>query len=307
MWNDDPRGVSSIGEQLKVQQKRQLEGLLEKYQDVFSNKPGRTNRMEHHIETQASRPVRLPPYRLPHAYRETVEKELKEMEECGIIEPSFSEWASPIFVIKKKDGTLRLCVDYHRLNSASEREAYPMTRIDDLIDRVGNPRFISTIDLTRGNWQMPVAPKDQHKTAFVTRFGLYQFKVLPFGLGGAPASFQRLMDRLINGYQDFAAAYLDDLVIFSSSWEDHLRHLTNVLKCLKEAGLTAKPSKCQFAMKQCVYLGHIVGNGIIQPESTKLKAVHKFPVPKTKKPSYVSQDITNVLLLISCYTFGRPD
>ena len=107
--------------------------------------------------------------------------------------------------------------------------------------------------------------------------------MLPFGLSGAPASFQRLMDRLINSYQDFSAAYLDDLVIFSSSWEEHLDHLRKVLKHLQEAGLTAKPSKCQFAMKQCVYLGHIVGSGIIRPESIKLEAVHKFPVPETKK------------------------
>ena len=139
-----------------------------------------------------------------------------------------------------------------------------MPRIDDLIDRLGNARFISTIDLTRGYWQMPVAAEDQHKTAFVTPFGLFEFKVLPFGLSGAPASFQRLMDRLINSYQDFSAAYLDDLVIFSSSWEEHLDHLRKVLKRLQEAGLTAKPSKCQFTMKQCVYLCHIVGSGIIR-------------------------------------------
>ena len=130
---------------------------------------------------------------------------------------------------------------------------------------------------------MPVAAEDQHKTAFVTPFGLFQFKVLPFGLSGAPASFQRLMDRLINGYQDFSAAYLDDLVIFSSSWEEHLDHLRKVLKRLQEASFTAKPSKCQFAMEQCVYIGHIVGSGTIRPASIKLEAVHKFPVPETKK------------------------
>ena len=204
VWNDDPRGDISMGGPTG-----RSAGTFSR--DVFSNKPGRTDILQHHIETRESRPVRLPPYRLPHAYRDTVEKELKEMEACGIIEPSFSEWASPVVLIKKKDGTLRLCVDYRRLNAVSGIEAYPMPRIDDLI-----ARFISTIDLTRGYWQMPVAAEDQHKTAFVTPFGLFQFKVLPFGLSGAPASFQRLMDRLINSYQDVSAAYLDDLVIFSS-------------------------------------------------------------------------------------------
>ena len=156
---------------------------------------------------------------------------------------------------------------------------------------------------------MPVAAEDQHKTAFVTAFGLFQFKVLPFGLSGAPASFQRLMDRLINSYQDFSAAYLDDLVIFSSSWEEHLDHLRKVLKCLQEAGLTAKPSKCQFAMKQCVYLDHIVGSGIIRPESIKLEVVHKFPVPKTKKQVRTFLGLTGYYsrILLHCRPFDGPN
>ena len=130
---------------------------------------------------------------------------------------------------------------------------------------------------------MPVAAEDRPKTAFVTPFGLFQFRVLLFGLSGAPASFQHLMDLLIDGCQDYAAAHLDDLVIFSSTWEEHLQQLQEVLQRLRRAGLTAKPSKCQFAMKQCLYLGHIVGNGTVRPELNKVESVRTFPVPRTKR------------------------
>lgn len=131
------------------------------------------------IDTGSANPVRLPPYRLPHAYREIVQSKLKEMLESGIIDKSSSEWASPIVLVKKKVGSMRMCVDYRRLNSVSREDAYPMPRIDDLIDRLGRARFITTLDLTRGYWQMPVAAEDQHKTAFATPFGLFQFRVMP--------------------------------------------------------------------------------------------------------------------------------
>ena len=128
-----------------------------------------------------------------------MKKELDEMLEKGIIEATSREWASPIVMVKKKDGSLRLCVDYRRLNAVSHIDDYPMPRIDDLIDGLGNAKFISTLDLTRGYWQMPVAEKDQHKTAFTTPYGQFQFRMLPFGLSGAPSSFQRLMDKADQG------------------------------------------------------------------------------------------------------------
>ena len=128
-------------------------------------------------------------------------------------------------------------------------DACPMPRIDDLIDRLGQVTYISTLDLTKGYWQVPVAAKDRSKTALTTPFGLYQFTCMPFGLQVALATFQRMMDRLVDGLQDFASAYLDDLIVFSHSWRDHLKHLDAVLRRLKEAGLTAKPVKCQFGMQ----------------------------------------------------------
>ena len=140
-------------------------------------------------------------------------KELAEMEKEGVIEPSMSEWASPMVLVKKKDGSWRMCVDYRRLNSVSRADAYPMPRIDELIDQLGKAQYISTMDLSRGYWQVPVGAVSWDKTAFVTPQGLFQFQVMPFRLHGAPATFQQLMDQVINGLDVFAAAYLDDLVI----------------------------------------------------------------------------------------------
>ena len=136
----------------------------------------------------------------------------------GIIEPSSSEWASPILIVNKKDGSLRLCVDYRKLNSVSQSDMYPMPRIYELIDGLSQAKFISMFDLTRGLWQVPVSERDRFKTAFNTPFGSYQFNMMPFGLQGTPATFQRIMDYLVDGCGLFAAAYLDDLVVFSGSW-----------------------------------------------------------------------------------------
>ena len=164
-------------------------------------------------------------------------------------------------------------MDYCRLNSISVMDAYPMPQIDELIDRLGQANFISTMDLNRGYWQVPMAEEAKAKTAFVTPFGLFQFNVMPFGLQGAPATFQRLMDRVIQGLQDYRATYLDDLIIFSTCWTDHLKHLSTVLQQFGEAGLTVKPTKCQLGMKECVYLGHIVGSENVKPDLGKIETV----------------------------------
>ena len=283
LWDDGSDGKPAIGEQLTDAQRSEISSILATFQDVLQPRPGRTTLAEHHIRTKEDNPVKLPPYRLPHAYQEQVYQELQEMLDTGIIEKSTSEWGSPIVLVKKKDGTLRMCVDYRRLNAVSHMDAYPMPRIDDLIDKLGPAKFISTIDLTKGYWQVPVAAEDQHKTAFTTPMGLFQFRVMPFGLSGAPASFQRMADQLVDGIQNYAAAYLDDLVVFSSTWEDHLKQLQEILSRLRQAGLTAKPSKCQFGMRTCTYLGHVVGNGLIKPEVSKIQAVQSFAVPQSKR------------------------
>ena len=191
----------------------------------------------------------------------------------GIIEPSSSAYSAPTVLVTKKDGSLRLCVDYRKLKKSSQTDAYPMPRIDDLIDGLGNSRYTSTLDLTKGYWQVPVAMEDRPKTAFLTTYGLYQFRVLPFGLQGATTTFRRLMDGVIAGLGDFTSTYLDDVIIFIDTREDHLRYVRTTLERLREAGLTVKAKKSQFRADHCVYLGHLVGGGIVQHDSAKIQAV----------------------------------
>ena len=261
-WRGESGTVPDISTELTEQQKLQLTELLADFKTVMSGKVGRTSSCQHHIRLKEELPVQQQPYRLPHMYKEVVEGEIEVMINEGIIEPANSEWASPMVIVKKKDGAIRLCVDYRRLNAVTRVDAYPMPRMDDILNQVGQAKYITTLDLAKGYWQVPVASQDRHKTAFTTPRGLYQFKMMPFGLCGAPATFQRMMDQIIKGLYKFTNAYLDDLIIFSTSWEDHLIHLRTVLSRLQELGLTTKPSKCQFAMTECTYLGHVVGTGL---------------------------------------------
>ena len=175
-------------------QKRELQEVLEEFDDTLQNIPGRTTLAEHCIDVDPTHPIRLPPYRLPQAHRALVKEELKNMEASGVIEPSVSEWAALIVLVKKKDGSLRFCVDYRKFNGVARSGAFPMPWVDELIDRVGNASFITTLDLIRGYWQVPVEEKSRPLTAFAMPFGLYQFRMMPFGLSGAPVTFQHLMD-----------------------------------------------------------------------------------------------------------------
>ena len=250
---------------------------------MLQGTPGRTNLTEHSINTGTAPPIRLPPYQIPYAYREAVREELEEMKKSGVIEPSHGEWSSPIVVVKKKDGNIRMCVDFRRLNSVTPADAYPMPRADELIDKIGKAKYITTLDLSKGYWQVPMKEEDKVKTAFTTPSGLFQFTVMPFGLSGAPATFQRMMDRLIRGLENSTGAYIDDIAIFSETWKEHLDHVKQVFLRLRDNNLTAKPKKCQFGMTECFYLGHVVGNGPVKPDPEKIRAVHDYPTPETKK------------------------
>ncbi|KAL1276731.1 hypothetical protein QQF64_036354 [Cirrhinus molitorella] len=197
--------VVDIDPQLSAAQKTELQHLVGQFSDVFSPRPGQTSVIQHDIQTPSGVIVRQRPYRIPEARRQAVEEELQDMLKLGVIEPSRSPWSSPIVMVPKPDGTLRFCNDFRRLNEISEFNGYPMPRVDELLDRLGRARYISTLDLTKGYWQVPLTKEAKPKTAFSTPSGHWQYRTLPFGLHGAPATFQRMMDILLRPHQAYAS------------------------------------------------------------------------------------------------------
>lgn len=272
-----------IGPELDSTQKTQIQHVLHKHRKAFSTKPGRTAEASISIQTGDASPLSSPPRRLPKARLQTVQEEVAELLREGLIEPSTSPWASPIVLVPKKDGTHRLCIDYRRLNEVTQADQFPMPRIEELIDGLAGATYISTIDLTKGYWQVPVAKDSIEKTAFTTPFGKYQFLVMPFGLVGAPSVFQRLMTNTFADSPHCTAAYMDDVVVFSETWHDHLIHLDQAIARLNKTGLSLKLEKCHFGMKECTYLGHQVGRGVVKPLQAKVDAIQAFMKPKKKK------------------------
>ncbi|KAL0200340.1 hypothetical protein M9458_003527, partial [Cirrhinus mrigala] len=185
-------------------------------------------------------------------------------------------------MVPKPDGTLHFCNDFRRLNEVSEFDGYPMPRVNELLEHLGRARFITTLDLTKGYWQVPLTTSAKEKTAFSTPSGHWQYRTLPFGLHGAPAKFQKMMDIILRPHQSYAATYLDDVVIHSETRQDHLERLRRVLLELRRAGLTANPWKCHLALAEAQYLGFRVGRGLIQPQQKKIDAILAAPCPVTK-------------------------
>ncbi|KAK7910159.1 hypothetical protein WMY93_014843 [Mugilogobius chulae] len=260
-----------------------LLGVFKDMPSLFTAEPGKTTLIEHVIRLKDKNPIRQRPYRVPQQLVAQLRQEIESMLELGVIEPSTSEWCSPVVIVFKKDGSLRICIDFRKLNSISEFDAYPMPRIDDLLDRIGSAAYITTLDLCKGYWQVPLEKSSRPYTAFRTPAGLFQFTVMPFGLHGAPATFQRLMDKVLQGCEDFSAAYLDDVVIFSRTWEEHVQHLRSVLEKIQVAGLTLNVAKCEWARRETRYLGYQLGRGEVRPQMDKVEAIQKCPRPRTKK------------------------
>ncbi|KAJ6808834.1 uncharacterized protein M6B38_165845 [Iris pallida] len=209
-------------------------------------------------------------------------KQIKELLSKGFIQPSASPWGAPVLFVKKKDGTLRLVIDYRALNEVTIKNKYPLPRIDQLFDQLGEARVFSKIDLRSGYHQVKVKKEDIPKTAFRTRYGHYEFLVMPFGLTNAPAIFMDLMNRVFYQYLDkFVIMFIDDILIYSKSEEEHEKHLRIVLQTLREKKLYAKLSKCEFWLDQIPFLGHIVSGEGISVDPKKVEAVKSWPTPKS--------------------------
>ena len=271
------------------QEKRVLMEFLTVNHHIFSleeGERGETDLVQMEIDTGDAHPKKQPPRRKPFALRREVARQLSEMQSKGVIEPSRSPWASPVVLVKKRDDTHRFCIDYRGLNSVTKPDGFPLPRIEYLLDQLGGCKYFSTIDLASGFWQIRMHPKAQEKTAFAIHQGLFEFRVMPFGLTNAPAVFQRLMQQVVTPLNpksgpDFVSVYVDDILVFSASLEEHLSHLKIVIHRLAEAGLKLKPSKCRFAQKELQFLGHIISRDGLKTNPGLVRAVSDFPVPRT--------------------------
>ena len=241
---------------LPERDREQLQRLLSQYSDIFNDMPGKTTLCTHKIELKPdTRPIRLSPYRVHPEKSEQIRKELDLMIKMGVIEESNSPWAPPVVLTPKPDGSIRFCVDYRRLNDVTLPDAYPLPRVEDLIDKVGQAKYLTKIDLSRGYWKVPMEDNSIPISAFVTPHGQFQWKYMPFGLRNAPGTFQRLVGIVFAGLELFTGAYLDDIIIFSNTWDDHLKHLKLVFDRTRQANLTLKKAKCVFASAEVEYLG----------------------------------------------------
>ena len=263
--------------------------LIQEYKDVFPEDLPKTlppqRDIDHRIELE---PNAIPPsknsYPMSAKELDELRKILKDYSDHGFTRESKSNFASPVIFVKKKDGSIRMCVDYRALNKITIKNKYPLPRTSELFDQLQGAKWFSKIDLRSGYHQVRIHPDDVHKTAFSTRYGLYEFLVLPFGLTNAPATFMNLMQNIFRPLLDqFVIVFLDDILIYSKTKEQHVQHVKQVLELLREHKLYAKESKCEFFKRSVSFLGHVISERGLEMEKEKVKAIQEWPVPKCVK------------------------
>ena len=260
--------------------------MLKRNAKVFSKDDmdmGRTNLVKHHIKLTDPVPFKKAYRRIPPQMYDEVKTHLQEMLDLGAIRPSNSPWASVMVLVRKKDGRLRFCIDLRKLNNRTVKDAYSLPRIESILDSLGCAQIFSTLDLKAGYWQVEMAEECKAYTAFTCGpLGFYECDTMPFGATNSPATFQRLMhDCLGELNMNWCIVYLDDIIIFSDTKEEHLKRLEAVFQKLCAAGLKLKPSKCFFFREEIEYLGHVVSGKGISTNPKKIETVSKWPTPKT--------------------------
>ena len=288
-WQWTEEDLAEIQKQLEEKGGPALQDLKKQYPNIFptdKKELGRTSELPVQIPIAEGRqPRRLPARRVPLHSKPKLQEEIESLLRRGLISPSRSPWASPIVLVEKKDGSTRFCVDYRELNAATIKDSYPIPRTDEALDTLAGACIFTTLDLAAGYWQQEMHPDDRHKTAFATPGGgLYEWNVMPFGLCNAPAAFQRLMDLVLTGLNwRTCLVYIDDIIVFSSTIEEHKQRLGEVFKRIDSAGLKLNLSKCHFFKEKVEYLGHVVSARGVEPRTEKIQAVQEFPVPKNAK------------------------
>ena len=290
---EEPAHNSTIGEKLNIdldstelhsEQKTEVKKMLERCQSVFAKNStdlGSAKGVKHKIRVKNETPFRERSRRIPPAMYDEVKKHIQEMLAAGAIRHSNSPWSSNVVLVRKKDGALRVCIDYRKLNARTIRDAYSMPLIEATLDRLVGAKWFSTLDLQAGYWQIEMDEESKAKTAFkIGDLGFFEAERMPFGLTNAPATFQRLMEQTLADLTD-TMAYLDDVIIFSRTFEDHLKRLEAVFIRLQREGLKLKPSKCHLFKKRVNYLGHVISEDGIEADPEKIRAVANWPIPQT--------------------------
>ena len=263
-------------------QRKELAEVITQYREVFPDVPSKTNLIEHDVDVGDSAPIKQHPYRVSPMKKELLDKEVQYMLKNDIIEESQSNWSSPCILVPKHDGGFRFCTDFRKVNDKTKSDSFPIPRIADCIDQIGNAKFVSTFDMLKGYWQVPLTRRAREISAFVTPSGLYQYKVMPFGMKNAPATFQRMVNKLVRDI-DGCEGYIDDVVIFSDNWSDHIRQIKRFFQIMREAKLTINLMKSDFGKATVKYLGHIVGQGQVRPLDAKIQTIVKYPIPTSRK------------------------
>ena len=275
--------VTQASVNLDEEQCKSVRKTLLEYQDVFAltdEQLGRTEVVKHEINTGSAKPIKQRLRRLPHYAVDEVDRQVDDMLKRGIIEHSNSPWAAGVVLVRKKDNTLRFCVDYRDLNAVTLKDAHALPKIDETLDTLSGVSWFSTLDLRCGYWQVGLEEKDKAKTAFITHKGLYNFRVLPFGLCNAPVTFERLMETVLAGLQwDICLIYIDDIIVYGKTFKESLKNIETVFERLRIAGLKLKAPKCKLFSKSVSFLGHIISDSGIKTDPEKISAVKEWPIP----------------------------
>ena len=281
-WTEGPKHFK-IGKQLAAEQQQQLHELLNEFSDVFSDIPGRTHLITHTIKLTDSTPRAQAPYKVPIKLQEKVDAELDRLLEAGLIVESESPWAAPmVCVAKRNSDEIRICCNWKQLNAQTVDDAYPSADPNELLSKAASAPFITKLDLRKGFWGIPLDPESIPMTSFRTPRGQYAWTVMGMGLKTASKTMQRLLDRLLRGCSKFCGSLLDDIVIYSLTFDDHVGHIREILTRLRTAGLKANVSKCEFLMPTLEVLGHTLEDGLIKPSMDKVQAIVNMSRPVDK-------------------------
>lgn len=276
------KDLSSYFKNLDEHQKNDLIQLISEFKCLFKDVPTLTNVLHHDIDVKDARPIKQHAYRVNHVKRAVMRQEVDYLLENGLAKPSCSPWSSPCILVPKPDGSFRFCTDFRKVNAVTVPDSYPLPRMEDCVDNVGFAQFVSKLDMLKGYWQVPLTFKASEIAAFVTPDSFLQYTAMAFGLRNAPATFQRLVNKILIDVPN-CSAYLDDLVVYSKEWSEHIKSLRMVFERLAKALLTLNLAKCEFGQATVTYLGKEVGHGQVRPVEAKVRAVSEFPVPNTRR------------------------